>query len=169
MIRELFSLKDRIRHGFGKGFSDGISLSPTVEHNMVAVLYGPDGKIKTVRRVHNTVKDAGKYGAADQLLASPTLAKPGWMELGTGSPAATLLGAYIASSRVALTSKLRTNAVVTMVGDWAANVGTGAITEAGLFDVATQNTVNMWLSASFSVINKGAADTFQITWTLTYA
>lgn len=135
-----------------------------LKDNVHIVLRGPDGKIKH-ESTHNTVTTAGKNGVADQILASPTLAKPGWMAIGTGSPAATLLGAEI--DRNALTSKLRSGAVVTMVGDWAAGDGTGAITEAGIFDVVTANTVNMWVSASFSVINKGALDTLQITWTLT--
>ena len=42
-------------------------------------------------------------------------------------------------------------------------------TEAGTFDVVTANTVNMWMSASFSVINKLAADSLAITWTLTFS
>lgn len=141
---------------------DGVA----VEDNVHIVLRGPDGKIKH-ESVHNTVTTAGKAGAADQILESPTLAKPGWMAIGTGSPAATLLGTEI--DRNALTSKTRSGAVVTMVGDWAAGDGTGAITEAGIFDVATANTVNMWMSASFSVINKDALDTLSITWTLTFA
>jgi hypothetical protein len=91
----------------------------------------------------------------------------GWMAIGTGSPAATLLGAEVA--RVAFTSKTRSGAIVTVVGDYAAGTGTGAITEAGTFDVVTANTVNMWMSASFAVINKGALDTLSITWTLTVA
>lgn len=133
--------------------------------NCHIVLRGPDGKIKDERMIHNTMKNAGIYGIMDQILASPTLAKVGWMAIGTGSPAATLLGTE--SDRNALTSKTRSNGVITMVGDWAAGDGTGAITEAGLFDVATANTVNMWCSASFSAINKAAADTLQITWTIT--
>lgn len=132
--------------------------------NMVAVLRGPDGKVKETR-VANTVTTAGRNGAADQLLASPTLGKPTHMAIGTGSPGASALGTEL--DRNALTSKTRSNAVVTMVGDWAAGDGTGAITEAGVFDAASLG--NMWLSASFSVINKGASDTLQITWTLTFA
>ena len=135
--------------------------------NFHLVLKGPDGNIKEERIIHNLVTTAGKNGAADQILAAPTLPKPGWMAIGTGSPAATLLGAEI--DRNALTSKLRAGAVVTMIGDWAAGDGTGAITEAGVFDVVTANTVNMWMSASFAVVNKLAADTLSIVWTLTYA
>ncbi len=134
--------------------------------NVKLVLRGPDGDVKETR-VANTVTTAGKNGSADQLLASPTIVKPGWMAVGTGTPAATLLGAEL--DRNALTSKTRANAVVTMVGDWAAGDGTGALTEAGVFNVVTANTVDMYLSASFAVINKLAADTLQITWTLTFA
>lgn len=138
-----------------------------IEENVHLVLFGPDGKIKDERWIKNTVTTAGKNGAADQLLASPTLVKPGWTAIGTGIPTATLLGTEVA--RVAFTSKTRANNVVTMVGDFAAGTGTGAITEAGLFDVVTANTVNMWASQSFAVVNKLAADTMSISWTLTFA
>jgi hypothetical protein len=144
-------------------FDDGIHLIA----NMHLVLKDKDGNVKDERYVHNTVTTAGKNAIADQVLAAPSLTKMGWMAIGTGSPAATLLGAEIA--RVAFTTKTRSNAVVTVVGDYAAGTGTGAITEAGTFDVVTANTVNMWMSASFSVINKGALDTLSISWTLTIA
>ena len=136
-----------------------------IDVNCFLRLYGPDGELKEYREVHNTVTTAGKQGVADQIIAAPTLVKMGWMAIGTGSPAATLLGAEIA--RVAFTSKLRSGAIVTVIGDYAAGTGTGAITEAGTFDVVTANTVNMWMSSSFAVINKLAADTLSITWTLT--
>jgi hypothetical protein len=146
---------------------DGVDVnSRHLKYNMHLVLRDKDGNIKDERFLHNTVTTAGKNAIADQILASPTLAKPGWMAIGTGSPAATLLGTEI--SRVALTSKTRgANAIITFVGDWAAGSGTGALTEAGIFDVVTANTVNMWASQSFSVINKGALDVLSISWTLT--
>lgn len=144
-------------------FDDGIHLIA----NMHLVLKDKDGNVKDERYVHNTVTTAGKNAIADQILAAPTLVKMGWMAVGTGTPAATLLGTEIA--RVAFTSKLRSGAVVTVVGDYPAGTGTGAITEAGTFDVVTANTVNMWMSASFAVINKLAADTLSISWTLTVA
>jgi hypothetical protein len=133
--------------------------------NMHLVLKDEFGNVKDERVVHNTVTTAGKNGVADQILSSPSLIKIGWMAIGTGSPAATLLGTETA--RVAFTSKSRSGAIITVVGDYPAGTGTGAITEAGTFDVVTANTVNMWMSASFSAINKGALDTLSITWTLT--
>jgi hypothetical protein len=137
-----------------------------IKDNVRIVLRGPDGKV-THESVHNLVTTAGLAGAADQILAAPTLNKPTHMAIGTGTPAATLLGAEI--DRNALTSKTRLGSVVTMVADWAAGDGTGAITEAGVFDNGVANTINMWMSASFAVVNKLAADTLQITWTLTFA
>lgn len=133
--------------------------------NCHVVLRGPDGKIKAERFIHNTVTTTGKEGFMDQLLASPTLNKPTHMAVGTGSPAANALGTEL--DRNALTSKTRSGAVVTCVGDWAAGDGTGALTEAGIFDAASNG--NMHVSASFSVVNKAAADTLTITWTITGA
>lgn len=137
-----------------------------VKYHMQLVLRDANGKIKAKRSVHNTVTTPGKQGAADQILASPSLNKPTHMAVGTGSPSGTALGTEL--DRNALTSKTRgANAIVTMVGDWAAGDGTGAITEAGVFDASSVG--NMWMSASFSVINKGAADTLSISWTLTFS
>jgi len=103
----------------------------------------------------------------DQILASPSLPKIGWMELGTGTGGTTTLSAYISGSRTAFTSKLRSGAVVTVVADFAAGVGTGSITEAGMFDVVTQNTANMWTYATFTAIPKASTDTLKMTWTIT--
>lgn len=136
-----------------------------LKYDLHIVLRGPDGKIKDERKIKNTVTTAGKNAAADQLLLSPTLNKPTHMAIGTSTPSATALGTEL--DRNALTSKTRSNAVVTMVGDWAAGDGTGAITEAGVFDASS--TGNMHLSQTFSVVNKGAADTLAISWTWTFS
>lgn len=128
------------------------------------VLRGPDGKVKKIQK-SNTVTTAGKAVLADRLLAAPTLGVPTHIAVGTGTPAATLLGAEIA--RIALGTKTRSTNVVTMTATFAAGTGTGALTEAGIFDVVTANTVNMHLSASYAVINKAAGDTLDVTWTWT--
>jgi hypothetical protein len=121
------------------------------------------GKIKHIEEIYNTVTTAGKNMIADRLLASPTLGVPTHMAIGTGTGGTTTLTTEL--DRNAFTTKTRSNAVVTMVGDWAAGDGTGALTEAGVFDAASAG--NMHLYTSFSVINKGAADALTITWTLT--
>jgi hypothetical protein len=140
-------------------FNDGFHLIA----NMHLVLKDEYGKVKDERYIHNTVTTAGKAGIMDQILAAPSLSKMTHMAIGTGTPSATALGTEL--DRNAFTSKTRSTNIVTVVGDWAAGDGTGAITEAGTFDAASVG--NMWMSASFSVINKAAGDTLQITWTLT--
>jgi len=135
----------------------------TIHGHVSFVLRGEDGEIKDHWEEDNTVTAAGKAGLSDQTLAAPTLAKAGWMALGTGTPGATALGTEL--SRQALATKTRSTNVLTFTCSWAAGVGTGALTEAGLFDAAS--TGNMWLSASFAAKNKGASDTLSATWTLT--
>lgn len=162
------------------GATDSVSLSVgrgasvdepvTIRGHVRIDLFGPDGQLKDFREIDNLIVTVGKNGIADQLLASPTINKPGWMELGTGTtaPAAgdTALGTVIASSRVALTSKTRSTNVVTLQGDWAAGTATNAaISEAGVFDAASAG--NMYSRATFTAINKGANDTLTITWTYT--
>jgi len=132
-------------------------------------LFDERGDLKENRFIpKNTVTTAGKNGSADQILAAPSLAKPGWMAVGTGSPGANALGSEIGSSRVALSSKTRSNAIITMVASWNPGTGTGNITEVGVFDASSSG--NMWLSATgFTTVPKTAADTLEVTWTLTYA
>jgi hypothetical protein len=52
---------------------------------------------------------------------------------------------------------------------WAAGDGTGAITEAGIFNHATKDHANedMFARTKFAVVNKGALDSMTITWTIT--
>lgn len=135
--------------------------------NVELVLRGPDGKVKQRELVSNLITTVGRDSIMAQLLATPGVATPTHMAIGTGAaaPAAgdTALGTEL--DRNALTSKTRSTNVVTMVGDWAAGDGTGAITEAGIFNAATTGT--LYSRATFSVINKGASDTLSITWTYT--
>lgn len=163
MINSTVKFIDKAIAKVGKMFNSKIE----IENNVTLILRDSEGNIKDTRKIHNTTTAVGLEAVMDQLLASPTIAKPGWMEVGTGTPAATILGAYVAGSRTALSAKTRTGAVVTMRCTFAAGVGTGALTEAGIFSVATQNTPVMYVSASFGVITKAAADSLEIIWTIT--
>lgn len=145
-------------------FKDKFKLKSNVEFRLI----DKNGKTKLIRKKHNTSSTAAKYGIMDQILDSPSLNKPGWIELGTGTPSSTLLGTYISGSRTAFDSKTRTSNVVTMVVTFEAGVGTDSITEAGIFDVVTENTVNMWASVTgFTAISKAADDVLVVTWTFT--
>lgn len=127
------------------------------------------GAVKQELHVPNLITTAGKNFIADQLSGTPGSTKMTHMAIGTSSTAAavgdTTLGAEL--DRNALTGGGGTDsgAVVTFVGDWAAGDGTGAITEAGIFNAASSGV--MLARSVFSVINKGAGDTLSITWTVT--
>ena len=89
------------------------------------------------------------------------------MAVGTDStaPAAgnTTLGAEVA--RVAVTSATASTNTVTYVATFGAGVGTGALTEAGLFNAASVGT--MLSRTTYSVINKGSGDEMTVTWVIT--
>ena len=145
---------------------------PAITGHMHLELRGPDGELKEVRDVDNLIVTVGSDGIMDQLLAAPTIIKPTHMAVGTGAvgPVAgnTALGTEI--DRNALTSKNRAASVITMIGDWAAGDATNAaITEAGIFSQAAgvDATHPMFSRATFTAIDKQAADTLQITWTCT--
>lgn len=115
----------------------------------------------------NLIVDTGKSGIADQLLASPTIPKPTHMGIGTGTTAPAAANTALVTevgTRQSLT-KSRSGNVVTNVATFGAGVGTGAITEAGIFTAVTAGT--LYSRITFSAINKGANDTLELTWTYT--
>jgi hypothetical protein len=67
--------------------------------------------------------------------------------------------------RVGLTSSGASGAVVTYVASFGVGVGTGAVTEAGIFNASSAGT--MLCRTEFAVVNKGADDSLSITWTIT--
>jgi hypothetical protein len=148
---------------------DGLRL----RYNVEAVLRGADGEIKQVERSHNIVTDVGCAHIADQLESSPGEGAMSHMAIGTGAtaPAAGDTTLQTELDRNALTSFLQGGGAsdhqVVYIGDWAAGDGTGAITEAGVFNDPSAGTLLM--RTTFSVVNKGASDTLQITWTLSVA
>lgn len=160
-----FNVSDQMRIGIGKGFKDSIKLTGY----MIAEQFDKFGNTIDRWEKGNTVTNLCYKMIADQLLVSPSIAKPGWMEVGTGSGqgvSSTTLAAYIANSRTALSSKTRgDNSIVTMV--CTITPGAVAVTEAGVFNVATQNTTDLLLYNDFAVKNLDAGDSIQFTWTLT--
>jgi hypothetical protein len=167
MFKENSRINDKLTIEIGKNLTD----TPRIDSNMKLELFGPDGVLKSVQEVHNDIYQGAQYGLVDQIADSPTIAKVGWVAVGTGviasAPgtfATTKLTTEIA--RVATTTKTRTNNAVAMVATFGAGVGTGALTEIGTFDVVTANTVHIWMGASIA-ITKGALDTLTVTWTLT--
>jgi hypothetical protein len=130
------------------------------------VLTHPDGS-QEVTTLRNLVTTIGKEVIADRLLASPAKAVPTHMAIGTGTEEAKVGDTKLKTEldRNALTEKTRSGKVLTMIGEWAAGDGTGAITEAGVLNAGSEG--ELITRTVFTVINKGAEDTLKITWKLT--
>jgi len=130
------------------------------------VLTDAQGNIKDEQEVKNLVVTVGKNFIASRM-KDATATAMSHMAIGTGTTAAavgdTTLGTEV--GRVALTSTTVTTNNVAYVATFPAGTGTGAITEAGILNAASAGT--LLCRTVFSVINKGAADTLGITWTVT--
>ena len=103
-----------------------------------------------VAEVENLVVTAGKNWVADRMNNANTVMTH--MALGTGTTAAAA-------------GNTTSNNTIAYAATWAAGDGTGAITEAGIFDAASSG--DMLARTVFSVVNKAASDSITITWTIT--
>ena len=120
---------------------------------------------EVVQETNNLVVTAGKNWVADRMNNANTVMTH--MAVGTGTTAAaagdTALGTQL--DRNTLTSTTVTNNTIEYACTWAAGDGTAAITEAGIFNASTAG--DMFARTKFAVVNKGAADSMTITWTIT--
>jgi len=131
------------------------------------VLRDKDGNIKEERTEKNLVVSAGLNFICDRMEGTSE-AVMSHMAVGSGSTAAAAGDTDLESilgSREALDSRTVSTNTITYVSSFEAGDGTGAITEAGIFNAASAGT--MLCRTVFSVINKAADDTLQITWTIT--
>jgi len=129
------------------------------------VVRDKNGRIRANRLLKNLVVTVGKNFIAARMTATPTAMSH--MGVGTSATAAdvadTTLGAEAA--RVALTSSSTTGNIASYSATFPAGTGTGALTEAGIFNAASAGV--LLCRTVFSVVNKGASDSMTVTWTVT--
>ena len=120
---------------------------------------------KVVQEVDNLVVTSGKEFVASRMVGT-SASVMSHMAVGSGSTAAaagdTALGSEL--GRTTATSSA-SGAVVTYSSTFAAGTGTGAVTEAGLFNASSSG--DMLCRTVFSVVNKGASDSMTISWLVT--
>ena len=118
-----------------------------------------------VQETNNLVVTAGKDWVAQRMNGQGS--NMTHMALGTGTTAA-------AAGDTTLVTELDRNAIgtttvstntITHDATWAAGNGTGAITEAGIFNADSAG--EMLARTVFDVVNKGENDTMTISWTIT--
>lgn len=135
---------------------------------MTAVLTKADGTVET-RYKDNMIVNVGFDFIADAIGKSAS--RPNVMShiaIGAGAVAAaagdTALGSELARGAATYAHTAGTK-VFTFTYNFAAGVGTGAVTEAGVLNASSGGT--LLDRVVFAVINKGAADTLQVTFTFT--
>ena len=121
---------------------------------------------EVVQEIDNLVVTAGKAYVASRIKDASATAMS-HMGIGTGTTAAAAGDTALVSeaARTALTSTTVSTNTVVYVDTFGAGTGTGAITEAGVFNASSGGT--MLCRTVFSFVNKGADDSMTITWTIT--
>ena len=135
--------------------------------DVAIVLKDKDGNVKDSREIHNLVVSAGLEFICSRM-AGTSADVMSHMALGSDTTAAAagqtdLLS--ILGSREALDSSTASNNTITYVSSFEAGEGTGAVTEAGVFNAASSGT--MLCHVIFPVVNKQADDTMSVTWIIT--
>jgi hypothetical protein len=142
--------------------------SVTATGKLSIVLTSDAGVVKEVREVPNLVVQTGLNFIASRMegVSSAVMSHMAVGETNTTpSNGNTALLSEVAGSRTALTSTTVSTDAVTYTTTFGPGVGTGALVEAGIFNAASGGT--MLCRTIYAVINKGAADTLTISWTVT--
>lgn len=135
--------------------------------DVAIVLKDKNGNVKDSREIHNLVVSSGLEFICSRM-AGTSAGVMSHMALGSGTTAASSGQTDLVSilgSREALDSTSASSNTITYVSSFEAGEGTGAVTEAGVFNAASSNT--MLCRTVFAVVNKAADDTMSVTWTIT--
>jgi hypothetical protein len=167
------------------GYGRGPDELTTIRGSLHVVVTGPDGEIKYDHKTHNLVTQVGDQYFGDRGAGIGSIAAITGMQLGTGSTAVAKTGAgagivtLVTASLVALTGGFPAS---TLNGSsrriqyqvlWAAGTATATgINEVALVNQATGTQTVAPASATIArallspVVNKGAADTLTVTWSI---
>ena len=135
--------------------------------DVAIVLKDKDGNVKDSREIHNLVVSSGLEFICSRM-AGTSAGVMSHMALGSGTTAAAAGQTDLVSilgSREALDSTTASSNTITYVSSFEAGEGTGAVTEAGIFNASSSGT--MLCRTVFAVVNKQADDTMSVTWTIT--
>jgi hypothetical protein len=131
------------------------------------VLKNDDGSVKDSRTIKNLVVNDGLNYIVSRM-KDTTQGAMSHMAVGSSTTAAAAGQTDLVSvlgSREALDSTTVSTNTITYVSSFEAGEGTGAVTEAGIFNASSSG--DMLCRTVFSVVNKQATDSMTITWTIT--
>ena len=120
-----------------------------------------------VQETKNLVVTAGKEWVAARMKDTSTVMTH--LGIGTGSNAAAVgdtdLQTSVTRELLSTAGGTVAGAIITFACTYPAGTGTGAITEAGIFNASSSGT--MLARTVFTVVNKGALDSMTISWAVT--
>tara|TARA_R110002124_G_C8752215_1_gene498352 strand:+ start:332 stop:781 length:450 start_codon:yes stop_codon:yes gene_type:complete len=131
------------------------------------VLKSADGSVKDSRAIKNLVVNDGLNFIVSRM-KDTTQGAMSHMAVGSSTTAAAAGQTDLVSilgSREALDSTAVSTNTVTFISSFEPGDGTGAVTEAGIFNASTSG--DMLCRTVFAVVNKQATDSMTITWTIT--
>ena len=131
------------------------------------VLKSANGSVKDSRAIKNLVVNDGLNFIVSRM-KDTTQGAMSHMAVGSSTTAAAAGQTDLVSilgSREALDSTAVSTNTVTYVSSFEAGEGTGAVTEAGIFNASSGG--DMLCRTVFDVVNKQATDSMTITWTIT--
>lgn len=136
---------------------------------IVCRVFDENGKFLREWSHHNLLVTAGLQHIAALLEDATAPTEMSHMAIGSGTTAADAGDTTLETElgRVALTSRTRTGAQVEYVASFGAGVGTGTVTEAGIFNDASTGT--LLCRSVFGAKTKAAGETFEFHWTITAA
>ena len=137
--------------------------------DVALVLKDKDGNIKETREINNLVVTAGLTFICSRMAAA-SAGVMSHMALGSSTAAAAAGQTDLVSilgSREALDSTNASANTIVYVSSFEAGEGTGAVTEAGVFNAASSGSGTMLCRTVFPVVSKQADDTMSVTWTIT--
>lgn len=144
--------------------TDSLHTSGTIS----LVLTGPNGEVKSSQTVPNLIVTSGKNFSALRM-SGTTAGVMSHMAVGTSSsapiPANTTLGTEIGRVALVTAGGVVSDNIISHSGVFGPGVGTGPITEAGIFNASSGGI--MLNRAIFSVVNKDALDSLTINWAVT--
>jgi beta-xylosidase len=136
-----------------------------VTGEVAITVFDKDGNVKQEQSIKNLVVSTGRDFIAARMVGTP--AAMSHMAVGAGASSAALANAALGGElgRVALGTNTSSSNVVTYTANFPAGTGTGAVTEAGVFNAGSGGT--MLCRTVFAVVNKGVDDAMSITWQIT--
>jgi len=132
-------------------------------------LYSKDGLLKEFRKVKNITVTSG-FAAVCAQMGDPTQpAAFQYCAIGDGTNAPAIGDTLLVSELARGTGGFGITGDTVWTNDctFAAGVGSGTITESGLFNDAASDTITMLCRQTFGAITKGESDTLVVTWQYT--